>query len=163
MKVVGMIQTYIFQPTPPPREATIDWHPLMRYQLKFQPTPPPREATDCGYAAAFCKRISTHTSPTGGDGMEGYGFGRIFNFNPHLPHGRRRTATFPGSALRIYFNPHLPHGRRLGHPAASPRKQVISTHTSPTGGDSNYSQFHMIFLYKITILSPFFQLNPSFF
>ena len=55
--------------------------------------------------------ISIHASLTGGDGILDFFIGIFTDFNPRLPHGRRRSESDsrPGDE---YFNPRLPHGRR---------------------------------------------------
>ena len=123
----------LFQPTPPPREATTFWVPISRHDTTFQPTPPPREATRAASAALQGSGISTHTSPTGGDSLE-QKVGDYKKISTHTsptggdieeiadvqimlisthtsPTGGDENGVKPLNRLR-YFNPHLPHGRR---------------------------------------------------
>ena len=58
----------LFQPTPPSREATPNRDEINTLHLEFQPTPPSREATHINWML----------------------FLDIWNFNPHLPRGRRQ-------------------------------------------------------------------------
>ena len=87
----------------------------------------------CAY---FHIGISTHTSLAGGDD----GIKRLpieyLDFNPHLPRGRRRRHTGVGLDIND-FNPHLPRGRRRTPAGIIRGADIISTHTSLAGGDTN--------------------------
>ena len=102
---------------------------------EFQSTPPSREATFLMGNIIADIDISIHASLTGGDAVSQSGTMTSRDFNPRLPHGRRRLVSMSlfrrsefqstppsreatGKAKSRQgqennFNPRLPHGRRL--------------------------------------------------
>ncbi len=56
----------VFQSTPPMREATVTF-PLLPKLIKFQSTPPMREATALKQMDIDWQKISIHASHAGGD------------------------------------------------------------------------------------------------
>ena len=116
----------LFQSTPPMREETLPFSSQPSPVYIFQPTPPAREET-CGRINGGWERwaistrssrtggdqaqdmqtggadyISTHSSRTGGDPQRSGKRYQRGNFNPLLPHGRRRCARLRQTANDIF-------------------------------------------------------------
>ncbi len=149
---------FLFQSTPPAREATGPGPPWSRSRSDFNPrlprgrrrilskkgwrgiifqsTPPAREATIHFIPKIPRLIISIHASREGGDyvvmaaGQDGIEF-------QSTPPAREATGTAPRSARwRSNFNPRLPRGRRPGYIKSLPRLIAISIHASREGGDA---------------------------
>ena len=116
----------------------------------FQSTPPSREATQVPRVYNIYIKISIHASLAGGDIADSLPSNSSLHFNPRLPRGRRRASRFTsavrcafqstppsreatrfsrqGSRARRHFNPRLPRGRR---PAAEQQRHPNMDNFNP--------------------------------
>ena len=76
---------FLFQSTPPSREATPQSGQQSGASGQFQSTPPSREATRGVAAQCFCGFISIHASLAGGDGTRFIGDGSRSRFQSTPP------------------------------------------------------------------------------
>ena len=81
-----------FQSTPPAREATKSER-LRRSELMFQSTPPAREATFCAFQSFHKIHVSIHAPREGGDNHIAFAKIRKPGFNPRPPRGRRHIVS----------------------------------------------------------------------
>ena len=100
-----------FQSTPPSREATSTMTSITS-TVKFQSTPPSREATYVNLEVEEVDTISIHASLTGGDIRE-LRADLIESLFQSTPPSREATWLHSSNPLTMKdFNPRLPHGRR---------------------------------------------------